>query len=395
MLSESGRVALLLTTLCSACLAGDVAPPEGEVGPDAGATAVPFLHCPDWGCGENAASMGNLLPFHEGDASGEFPNGAGLCFQGMMKPDGTPLTMIVVGDRLIGLDRLTRQQLEGLDLVGSSLLFEHADWQPGQRCQDTPAGPRTAYVVEITDAIPINFWVNPECGPCFWSYVFKYGLLTSTDRAFLCKERVQLHAEWGMLASQAALVFTGDRYSAPDKLVTATGIDAGSWFNVACAGTAVAKMHLLRHTEAGILPASSFCPERTTSREERTAMLKMITDDICGTGHSFTRDGKDVFYMDRQGFHPFNLREGRPPEAIWTESGAVCVTQPRLQNEDPGTLAAIANECPDRLVPCDQYLPDWPQYGYGYSANNGRRIPHAQPSWPQCPASPDLPPIEL
>ena len=120
-------------------------------------------------------------------------------------------------------------------------------------------------------------------------------------------------------------------------------------------------------------------------------MLKMLTDDICNTGESFTRNGKDVFYMDSQGFYPFNLNDATSPEAIWTSQGAACLSEPRLQSEDPCTSARIAAACPAKPR-CEPHLPNWTGIGYGYSANNGRNIVHNQrPNWPQC----DLPPPKL
>ena len=47
-----------------------------------------------------------------------------------------------------------------------------------------------------------------------------------------------------------AITFEGDHYDAEHKRVTGTKFKDG-WFNFACAGTAVAKMHMLRHTRAG------------------------------------------------------------------------------------------------------------------------------------------------
>jgi hypothetical protein len=352
------------------------------------------VKCGDWGCGVNGATMGNLLPFHEIDASGEFPNSAGLCFKGMLGPDGKERwRLLVSGDRLFGIDPKNGVH-EGGGLVNATLLFDQAPWQAGQRCSDPPARPSEEYPVVITDAQPMSFWVNPECSPCFWAYEFKYAPPRKNERETLCKG--QNLSEWNGAASQIALVFAGDRYNGRDKTVTATGSGVGGWFNIACAGTVVAKMHLLRHTEAGLLAASGSCPARVTTQDDRQAMLKMITDDLCGTGRSFTHDGKDVFYMDRQGFYPFDLKDATRMEAIWTSTGPVCLSEPRLQSEDPCTWTEIKNECGAKLVPCETLAPPWSDHGYGISAINGNMLPHNNhPNWPQCPLPPPPPPDGL
>jgi hypothetical protein len=407
-------------------------------------------NCPDWGCGSNAASMGTLLPFHEVDATGRFSNRAGLCFWELRSPDETTVWNLEVdGHHMRAVDRTDKTvKREGPTLAGFVLYFYRQPAvtphdQTGERCNGPKSAlPADTFKVWITDALPINFWVKPECGECFWSYVFRWQLFKATlpDGGIkalpsLCKEGGgidPLPPEWNSsspswgkdhLAAVMALVFQGDRYNAAAKTVFQTGPAVAGWFNVACAGTAVAKMHLLRHTEAGIASGSGAC-SLSTGPDERQAMLKMITADICGGGHSFTHDGKDVRYMDRNHFRSFDLAKDPSPypslpgssatESVWTSKGAACLSTSRLADEwkpaplpAPQTLAAdIQDKCTQAGVPvppaCEQVLGkkrvpgvrpgdnrvvvvSWPNVGYGISAINGSGVEHDRdPSWPAC-----------
>jgi hypothetical protein len=120
-----------------------------------------------------------------------------------------------------------------------------------------------------------------------------------------------------------AIVFTGDRYDAGSKTVIATGAATRGWINIACASTALAKLFLVRHTEAS--------QEVPTTRAERQAMLKMFTADVCGDGTSFTVHGQPLFWSDVKGITRFPDAP-MTLEAVWNEQGAVCMEQPRRSN---------------------------------------------------------------
>jgi hypothetical protein len=164
-----------------------------------------------------------------------------------------------------------------------------------------------------------------------------------------------------------AFAFEGDHYDVDNKRVRET-VPAHGWFNLACAGTAVAKMHLLRHTRAGSITTGSTSAKRETKVHQRTAMLKAITGDYCGDGTSWTADGTPLQWTDSQGWFP------RPPigppldlpalakqgliEGVWGPDGAICLNNPRRRTNTPGlvydqykctapavTRAEVAHEC--------------------------------------------------
>jgi hypothetical protein len=153
-----------------------------------------------------------------------------------------------------------------------------------------------------------------------------------------------------------ALIFRGDRYDPVSAKIT-TGID--SWINIACAGTAIAKMHLLRHTLAG-----SEGPFSTTV-SQRQAMLRMLTADYCGDGTAYTVDGHPLRYADAGGWHHayIDLSNGtdrHKVEGVWGPKGAVCLDRPRM-------VARDKIHCKVPACPAD--LTSWRELGHVVSVN--------------------------
>src|SRR5262249_22024159 len=144
----------------------------------------------------------------------------------------------------------------------------------------------------------------------------------------------------------------GPRNEPPSKTVK-DAEPATTWFNLACAGTLTAKMHLMRHTNAGAWTAASWTPGHEvtdpaapfhTDVPQRRAMVKMFAADYCGTGDAFTVDGQPLMYDDsKHWFAPGSSGvaamhvaadgtlspSGSTMEALWTDHGALCVSRPR------------------------------------------------------------------
>jgi hypothetical protein len=118
--------------------------------------------------------------------------------------------------------------------------------------------------------------------------------------------------------------------------VIATGAASRGWINIACAGTALAKLFLVRHTEAS--------QEVRTTRAERQAMLKMFTADVCGDGTSFTVHGQPLFWADVKGITRFPDAPASI-EAVWSAKGAVCLERPR-RSELAGAIQARCGPLP-------------------------------------------------
>ena len=129
------------------------------------------------------------------------------------------------------------------------------------------------------------------------------------------------------------ILFQGERYDSQRKTIVATGAAADGWVNIGCAGTSLAKLYLTRHTQAS--------QQILTTPGERQSMLKMFTADVCGDGTSFTVPGQRLLWADAKGITTFASPAAKI-EAIWNESGAVCLNTPRQPNLAP----AIAARCP-------------------------------------------------
>ena len=115
-----------------------------------------------------------------------------------------------------------------------------------------------------------------------------------------------------------AVIFRGDRYDEKAKTVNETG-GTDTWFNIACAGTTVAKMHLLRHTWAGNRDG-----RRPTSENQRQAVLKMLVADYCGNGKPFTVDGHPLVYAYNKAWEPsVDFTTAASLDAVWNASHAV------------------------------------------------------------------------
>lgn len=142
-----------------------------------------------------------------------------------------------------------------------------------------------------------------------------------------------------------AVLFDGDWIDADNIKVLG---EKTNWFNIGCAGHALAKQHL-----TGMTKASAYRLFRTSPTiNQRTASLKMITGDYCGLGHPFTFAGQPLrwYIPDLTGVTPFRYKSIKTSiplgqvqvlEARWTQNGATCLNTPRvdfrhLQPEDPG-----------------------------------------------------------
>lgn len=276
---------------------------------------------PSWGAGTNSATVGDGLLFDELDSSGR-PNSSGLWI------DHAYITR--AGRRVPVAIAVRRHDLEAIDsygttysgyaLIGAVIVLKHE-----------LSGP---YEIHITDfyAQDLQFWAGPPEIVPFYEMKARREADVQKPLEYVCrKELLTSEPVWGR-AGHSALVFQGDYYDPIAKTVSAVPdslpLDSDSRFNIACAGTAPAKMHLTRHTRAGGIDARGVLVY-PTSVSHRQAMLKMFTADYCGTGTSFTIDGFPLTYSDgRTQFARWFDATGI--EAVWKARGAVCLNAPRL-----------------------------------------------------------------
>jgi hypothetical protein len=301
--------------------------------------------CPELGCGLNGAWLGADLPFRELDLAGQ-PNEAGLKIESFANRDGDPLAIDVVGDQLLG--RIGGGVKSGTALEGATLTLV------------TAKAPVSRYFLRIERVSSTAFWTetcaSTKCDtvPLYTITFTKQG--GPTKPTSIC-EPLDPDIDGDPSIDGTAIIFRGDRYTDEYDVDEPPNT---SWFNIACAGTATSKLHLLRHTRA------SRGPDRITSVAQRQAVLRMLTADYCGVGHPFTTDGHPLRYTFRQRWEPLRPRfdeSGRTLssiDALWDADGAICVGTPRLadQQAEDELLREIRAVCGRPVVRCDHPLPD-------------------------------------
>jgi len=247
-------------------------------------------------------------------------------------------------------------------------ILQHADLKGAQIIAKLASGKQIA--ITIVNVGTVHFWAvtpgtAPGAVPLIETYDLQWAEFTSSGKGEkltpVCGNPARRDDTLGMVV-RTAVVFEGDRIDADSKKVSAA-IDP-TWFNIGCAGHALAKLALTGHTEA----ARSFGYATTPS--ERQAMLKMFTGDYCGTGEAFTIPGQPLYWRDDHGWmgDPYPTPVSTPVEARWGADGAICLGAPRLDVNIPaatawpaGLSAPIASEilgaCP-LLPPCANVDPN-------------------------------------
>lgn len=353
------RSCLALVVSSSALLAACVdptpapAPATSVPTPLTGTTTDGTTRCQPWGCGANSATVGDGLIFDELDSTGLEANAGGVRIAGVTAPDGNPAEIIVERGELFAhsLDGLHEYRWSAL--VGTVIRL-HSD--------KTSAD----YELQIQRVDSIGYWRGtPDKVPFYDIRARKADSGDKFDQV-ICKKDVLAEDPRWTSVPHMALAFEGDRYHAAEKTVyDSTG---SSWFNLACAGTAPAKLHLQRYTNVGALDDLGNV-KYPTSLEQRTALLKMFTADYCGTGESFTVDGTPLEYGSKDDSIPFDTSRGIASyEAIWGPAGPICLNTPRIYSIDD-----VNAECHFERPKCDAYIEaGWQDYGALITANPPR-----------------------
>jgi len=273
--------------------------------------------CPVWMCGSNSPVVdgaaieyeGNQATadrsFHELNMHG-LANAAGFSVLGAHK-GAVRYTLEGYGAGVAGRPlEPGAPRLEGAALVGLVL--------------DLRDSANRRYTVHVAATNATIFWAEPQGS--VRTYALTYAPEGASTSQPLCTA-----------GANEAILFQGDRYDSQRKTIVATGAAANGWVNIGCAGTSIAKLYLTRHTQAS--------QHILTTPGERQSMLKMFTADVCGDGTSFTVPGQPLLWADAKGITTFASPAAKI-EAIWNESGAVCLNTPR----QPKVAPAIAARCP-------------------------------------------------
>jgi hypothetical protein len=341
----SGRSALFLSCAAAAACVDPV--------DDTGSATAELNNCKLFGCGENVARVG-MYKFHELDLNGGASNGVRI--GEFLDANDKPMTLDVIGSKLIGI-RDDASIVSGAALEGSTLHLDHDDGD--------------SFRLHFVDVGTTPYWVG---GGKATTYHFTVEDDNGTNRDLCAGVGIDNYLWAGI--QKVAVVHRGDRYDPAGLTVTAIGADTKGWFNISCAGTAPAKLELTRMTTSGSNQTHA------SSRPQRTTWLKLITADYCGVGYSFTQDGEPLLLDNKPGWMSADDTLGQAQyddalvdtyEALWTSTGAKCLSTPRRLDDEPGLWADIAAVCgaAGKPVPppCGAPPVGWQLQAYGLSAN--------------------------
>jgi hypothetical protein len=285
-----------------------------------------FTECPTFMCGTNSPVIANFgfwelnLPPSLGVAG--LPNNVGMQVVEFVQGSQAYLPR-VVGGRLFAVSSSTT--LAGAALTGGWFYLRN-----GSRI----------FKLQVTDVSSVDAWAVTTGGNHVMLETYSLDWTEFVNGSWgrfqnLCnnppsRESPDLLTMTGA-NTYRTLLFEGDRILADKKLDT--GVDT-TWFNLGCAGSALAKMALTGHTEAAHV-AGTF----TTTLAERQTMLKMLAADYCGDGTAFTVAGQPLNWADDHNTMKFiSLPAQLVLESRWTATGAACLNQPRV-DVHPTTLS--------------------------------------------------------
>ncbi len=271
--------------------------------------------CPEWGCGENSPVIGPY-GFHELNVDG-FPNNKGVRVANFQIGAKLYKPMIVNGSQLVAYDAATNTYVTGVGLTN------------GYFNVTTPTGPYKIIISKVTPkaSSTVTFWIGPASQ--IETYELSYTGYNVTGGRVCANPPGRDTGQgdgtsWN--APLEAILYTGDRYDAGHKTVTTVGYrETAGWFNIACAGSALAKLHLNRHTTAGSTSVY------LTTADQRQTLLKMYVSDVCGTGSAWTKAGTPLHWANVTGWSHLNGLE-YSFESRWSANGASCLDVHRLGN---------------------------------------------------------------
>ena len=303
-----------------------------EVGEEATSTTEQGLKCPDYGCGENSP-VGGPFNIRELNKAGNIANSDGVTLLYFQK--GTTIYHVdIAGDRVRALTWFGYQvALEHSALAGGYFVLSHP------AVNGLPAGTMRLFITSV-DVAGQTFWLGPQTQ--VESYELKYdGAGTVSDPVPACKTPLPgtgirdtaLDPEGRTWKNRFnAIIFAGDRYR--QGHVVETGTSTNGWFNIACAGSGPAKLHLNRHT------AASTTYGFTSTVAQRQAMLRMYAGDFCGDGNAHTVMGTPIRWWSAVGQSSMPIGEFSY-ESMWSETGAMCMDVHRLSNSTNPDYAAF------------------------------------------------------
>ncbi|HSJ98073.1 MAG TPA: ADYC domain-containing protein [Myxococcota bacterium] len=337
------RLASLLSLLAAGALGcADLS----EVQLDTTTTEQAFIDCDPWICGSNSPII-DTYRFHELNIRG-LANDQGFSVFSLWRA-GIHYQLSVEHGRIIG--RAGSLQIQGAALQGAQIRLRH-----------NPTG--RIFPVQIKGVGTVQTFARLGSTPrpletyeLEWAYM--NGDAPPTGWRNLCSN-IPARSSPDVLGMNTthALVFEGERIDRDAKTIDIT-LDT-TWFNIGCAGHALAKLAINGHTEAA-KRAYGF----QTTIPERQAFLKMLAGDYCGNGTVFTVAGQRLQWMDWHGYTQYTMAPANLAlEARWGPGGAICLDTPRV-DANPTQLGSFYfpqgaekalddNACGLQIPSCDE-----------------------------------------
>jgi hypothetical protein len=321
--------------------------------------------CDQWGCGTNTAEVQGK-PIGALHLAGE-ENPAGFRIDPVLHKNGEKYQLLVQNGEIIGKKISTNVGLVGKALEGSSFMLHSA----------APIHGQTEWKVQIdaVAVVPLFAVRSPsrraqdDAATYEYAFAYKLGLPNGGGESpYVCPEV----SAWGWETHKApeaikgyqvlswqnpdqyAVLVKGETYDPNEATVALKGKAGQPWFNIACAGTAIAKMKLM-----GYDPEETKYPTRSGQRQ---ATLKMITARYCGS-MSFTENGQPLIWQNALTWFRPETRHipTRVPgdiEAVWNKDGAICLNRPRRTQSWP--RRKVIDTCqvqnPIPIPTCDDYF---------------------------------------
>jgi hypothetical protein len=283
--------------------------------PDATLGTTTASLCGDWGCGGNSSTMGPYRS-HEFNLVG-LPNEEGLRVDGFFL-GGVRFTPRIQGDHFYAKHSILGERHGGQLVNGYLRIFDKDNHE------------FRMHFAAVSNAV--TFWLgDPDA---VQTYELLYSEGNAGKKTPLCNNPPPPTDASGLVWTRAfeSVLFTGDRINRHKQIWSTAAAATTDWMTIGCAGSALAKMHLSRHTTAG--SKGSF----TASPAERQAMLNMFTANICGDGISHTEPNTPLRWKNADGWYS-EFAPAWELEAIWGPSGAVCFDDTyRLPGVDPLAL---------------------------------------------------------
>ena len=282
--------------------------------------------CPIWQCGSNSPFIDNY-GFHDANKYGA-ANDAGFRIVSFKKDPGLSYQLDVAGGRLIGRNAQGIGVLFGPQLVGSKILMVNNVTQ-------------RQFLVRINGVGSVDYWAMLPGGshPPRETYLLEWvltldGVTPAPASRYqnVCKLAGQVNPDdlMGMNGYHTVL-FEGERINAAAKTIDPR-LDV-DWFNIGCAGHALAKLELTGHTE--VAHYAGFA----TTMDQRQTMLKMLVADYTGSGIPYTIAGMPLSWADDNGSMK-HLPMITGIESRWTKYGADCLEEPRTKAHWSAAVAA-------------------------------------------------------